>query len=207
MADHECQECDEEFSSEKDKLQHELDEHEEELSSHDKDQKKNKLNKLEDREKTKKQERNRKLKLGAAAGIGVVVLAFIGIQASGALSSLGPEKNSDIGVGTPVHWHADYSIEVCGERRVVEGGPMVAHTHGQTRFHMEGVRENREQATLDWIVEELSQGEFNSTHVFGQNKCNGEPANLTVRVNGENIEAPGDYILRDGDSVRIALEG
>ncbi len=53
---------------------------------------------------------------------------------------------------------------------------------------------------------ELSTGEFNSTHVFGQSTCNGQPANLTVSVNSQKIQNPEDYILRDGDFVLINLE-
>jgi hypothetical protein len=206
MSNFECQECDKEFDSETDKLQHEIDEHGDELSGHDKDQKKKKLNKLEEKEKSSKKERNRKIKMAAGAVLGVLVVGFVGFQAANLLSGFAPEVNESIGVGEPVHWHADYRIEVCGEERVVEGGPMISHTHGQTRFHLEGVRERKEQATLGWIMEELSDGEFNSTHVMGQSTCNGEPADLSVTVNGQEIENPEDYILKDGDSVIIVLE-
>jgi hypothetical protein len=206
MSDFECQECDEEFSSEKDKLQHELEEHEDELSSHDRDQKKNRLNKLQDKEKSEKHERKRKLKLGAIAGIGAIILAVAGFQAMNTLNDIGPEKNASIGVGSTVHWHADYTVRVCGEERILEGGPILAHTHGQTRFHMEGARQSEEQTKLKWIVEELSQGEFNSTHIMGQNTCNGNPAELTIQANGEQIENPEDYIVRDGDRITIVLQ-
>ncbi|MFB6158513.1 MAG: hypothetical protein ABEJ95_02515 [Candidatus Nanohalobium sp.] len=49
----ECGYCDKDFSEEKERLEHELDEHEEEMSSHDKSDKKSELNKLQQKEKNK----------------------------------------------------------------------------------------------------------------------------------------------------------
>ena len=204
----ECEYCDEEFDSEKDRLEHELEEHEDELSSHAKSDRKSELNKLKEEKKTKKNNRKKKMKFAAAGVflIGIVAGAgFMAVQNADVLNGI-QERNESAGIGTPVHWHADYNINVCGERRILQGGPLIAHTHGQPTFHMEGVRENREEATLEWVVEELSQEEFNSTHVLGQSTCNGEPADLTVEVNGQEQGHPYDYILRDGDVVNIRLQ-
>ena len=206
MSEFECGNCDEEFKSEKSKLEHELEEHEEDLSSHSKSEKKNKLNKIKEKEKSSKQERNNKIKLAGGAVLGGLVLAVFGLGVLQLLESTVPTANESIGVGTPVHWHADYRISVCGQERVVSGGPILAHTHGEKTFHLEGVRERKEQATLGWAMDQLSDGEFNSTHVFGQSTCNGDSANLTVSVNGEKLDNPRDKIIRDGDMVVINLE-
>ena len=206
MPEYNCGTCDEEFESEKDKLEHELEEHDEELSSHDRSQKKNNLNKLREKEKSQKQQRNRKLKMIGGGIAAAVVIGFFGLQMFQLAQSTVPAVNQSLGIGTGVHWHADYRITVCGQERTVRGGPILAHTHGEKTFHLEGVRQRKEQATLGWVMGELSTGEFNSTHVFGKSTCDGEPANLTVSVNSQKIEDPTDYILRDGDFVLINLE-
>lgn len=202
-----CEYCDEEFDSEKERLEHELDEHEDELSSHARSDKKSELNKLKEQKKTEKNNRKNKIKYAA---VGVVLLGVV--VGAGAFAAQNADvlngiqnKNESAGIGTPVHWHSDYNINICGERRVVEGGPLTAHTHGQSTFHMEGVREERGEATLEGVVETLSGDEFNATHVMGQSTCDGEPAELSVSVNSQELEAPYDYILRDGDVVNIQL--
>ncbi len=199
-----CSYCDKDFSSNKEKLEHELDEHEDEMSSHEKSDKKSKLNKLEQKTKTKKHNRKQKIKYGGiAAVLGIFVIGG-GFLAAQNIDNTRPVTNSSIGVGEPVHWHASYQISVCGENRVPQGGPMLAHTHGETRFHLEGVRQSKKQATLDWIMDSLGT-EFSEDSIYGQTSCNGEPANLTVQANGKTLENPENYIIRDGDNIRIEL--
>lgn len=199
-----CSYCDKNFSSKKEKLEHELDEHEDEMSSHEKSDKKSQLNKLEQKTKTKKHNRKQKIKYsGIAAILGVLVISG-GFLAAQNIDNTRPVTNSSIGVGEPVHWHASYQISVCGENRVPQGGPMLAHTHGETRFHLEGVRQSKEQATLDWVMDSLGT-KFSENSIYGQTSCNGEPANLTVKANGETLENPEEYIIRDGDNIRIKL--
>ncbi|MFB6190341.1 MAG: hypothetical protein ABEJ91_02105 [Candidatus Nanohaloarchaea archaeon] len=203
-----CDRCDRVFDSEKERLEHELDDHEKEMSSHEKDEKKGRLNKIQEKERVAGLKRKRKLKMGVFAALlvtGVVAGGFYIYQITSLLSSA--PTNSSIGVGQPVHWHADYRVSVCGEERVLQGGPIEAHTHGETTFHLEGVRKTREQATLDWIVDSLG-GKFSNSGVLGYEEpesCPGtsEPGNLTVRVNGNKIEDPEDYVVRDGDRIEI----
>lgn len=200
----ECDYCDKEFEKEKRKLQHELKDHEEEMSSHDKDGKQRKLNKLKEKEQTAKHKRRRKMIYGGIAALVLVGLVVGGFQAYQLSKSLQPEKIPSKGIGTPVHWHANYQITVCGENRAFQGGTTKAHTHGQGQFHLEGVR-NKEQATLDWIVDRLG-GNLENNSVMGQTTCNGEPAELTVEANGEKLENPLEYIPRDRDNIVIRLE-
>lgn len=199
----ECKYCAEEFSGKKEKLEHELDKHGEEMSGHDKDKKKSELNKLEQQKQTSKHNRKKKIQYSL---VGVLILGVAvggGFYASQNLGTNGVQAtNESAGVGTPVHWHADYQLTVCGEDQILSGGPVEAHTHGQTTFHMEGVRQNLEQTQLDWIVDELG-GELEADSILGRENCNGQPANLTVKVNGDKIDDHMNYIPRDGDFIRI----
>lgn len=187
-----------------------LEEHGDEMTGHEKDDKKNRLNKLQEKKRVSSLKRKRKLKMG-----GIAALLFIGLAAGGfyayknadKLSPGGAQNNATIGVGEPIHWHAPYDITVCGEKRILEGGPKLAHTHGQSKFHLEGVRQSREQATLDWIIDALG-GRFSNQGIFKYKEpesCPGtsEPGNLTVKVNGEKLENPEDYAVRDGDRIVI----
>jgi hypothetical protein len=207
----ECEYCDEEFDSKKERLEHELSEHKEELTGHEKDEKKSELSKLEDQDQTSKVERNRKMKRAGIGVIGLLILAGGGFAALQSFDTSPPTTNESIGVGTdPVHWHADYQITVCGEDRVLRDGPMLAHTHGEKSFHLEGRRTSREQATLGWVANQLG-AEFSNSGILGYEEpesCPGteEPGNLTVEANGETLEDPENYILRDGDMITITYE-
>lgn len=199
-----CKYCDEEFSSKKEKLEHEIEEHGDEMSGHDKEEKKSELNKLQQQEQTSKHKKRRKIQYTA---IGVKLLGLIGSGGFYAVNNLGigggPEfTNETLGIGTPVHWHADYQLEVCGQDEILRGGPLTAHTHGEKTFHMEGVRQDGEEATLDGIVDSLG-GQLEEDSIMGKDGCDGEPANLTVEANGEEVEDHLDYIPMDGDSIRI----
>jgi hypothetical protein len=200
-----CKYCDKDFSSRKEKLEHELDEHEDEMSSHDKSDKKSELNKLQQKKKTKKHNRKKKLQYGAVGLLLVGLVAGGGFWASQNIEFGGVQTtNTSAGIGTPVHWHAPYTLSVCGENRILQGGPKMAHTHGQSQFHLEGVR-NKEQATLDWIVDSLG-GKLENNSIMGKTSCNGEPANLTVKVNGQELENPLNYVVQDEDNIKIKYE-
>ena len=199
-----CDYCEEEFSDEESKLDHELIEHEDEMSGHDQSEKKSRLNKLEQEKKAKRNERKKKIKYGSVTAVAAILLAGAAFSVAENLEALEPESNTTIGIGTPVHWHADYQITVCGDERIPRGGPELAHTHGEKEFHLEGVRTTREEATLDWVLDNLGAN-FSDTSIYGKSECSGEPANLTVRVNGEPLQEPEDYVIKDGDSIDIEL--
>ncbi len=204
MSENNCEYCNENFSSKAENLEHELENHGEEMSGHDKNGKKRALNKLKEKKKTKKHSRKQKIKYGGIAAVLGALIIGGGFLATQNIGGSQPVTNESIGVGQPVHWHASYKISVCGENRVPRGGPMLAHTHGETQFHLEGVRRNKEQATLDWVLDKLGT-EFTEDSIYGQTSCNGEPANLTVQANGETLETPEEYIIGDGDNIRIEL--
>ncbi|MFB6144742.1 MAG: hypothetical protein ABEJ98_05515 [Candidatus Nanohaloarchaea archaeon] len=203
---HGCEECDKDFSSELEKLEHELEEHDEELSSHSESKKKKRRNKLQQKKQSDRAAKKQKIKYAAVGVFLVGLVAGGGFYASQNMD-FSRTTNASIGLGEPVHWHADYNLRVCGESKTLRGGPLLAHTHGETRFHLEGVRTSRKQTRLDWIMDQLG-GQFSNKGVLGYTEpesCPGsdEPGNLTVKVNGNVIETPEDYIVRDGDEIKI----
>lgn len=200
-----CSYCDESLSSRKKRLEHELDEHQDKMSSHDKSDKKSELNRLEQKATTKKHNRKKKMKYGGIATVLGIMIIGGGFLAAQNIDNVTPVNNSSIGVGEPIHWHANYQLTVCGEDRILQGGPKLAHTHGQKQFHLEGVRQTREQATLDTIVDNLG-GKMENNSIMGKTSCNDEPADLTVKANGNKLENPLEYIPRDGDNIAITLE-
>lgn len=204
MSKKDCEYCRKSFSSNREKLEHELENHGEEISSHEKSDKKSQINKLKQKTKTKRHNRKQKVKYGGIAAVLGALIIGGGFLAAQNIDNTTPATNSSIGVGEPVHWHASYQISVCGENRVPRGGPMLAHTHGETQFHLEGVRRNKEQATLDWVLDSLGT-DFTEESIYGKTSCNGEPANLTVKANGERLKNPEDYIIRDRDNIGIKL--
>ncbi len=121
----------------------------------------------------------------------------------------------------PVHWHADFEIQACGEHIDLvdpEGlqnyvGDATVHEHGDNRIHMEGVMFEREDAELSEFFEALG-GEFSeNTMRIPTNKgyiawtngelCNGVPAEWHTFVNGKLIdskEAP-EYVISPWQTV------
>lgn len=49
-------------------------------------------------------------------------------------------------------------------------------------------------------------GELENNSIMGQTTCNGEPAELTVKANGEKLKNPLSYIPKDRDNIVIRLE-
>lgn len=201
-----CNYCDQDFSSKKERLEHELEEHSDDMTGHEKSDKKSELNKLEQKKQTAKHNKKKRLQY---TGISLLALVLIigggyAVYQQTDLGSTG-QTNESIGVGQTIHWHADYQITVCGQDRIIQGGPLQAHTHGEQTLHMEGFRESREQATLDWIIDQLG-GELEENSILGTTECDGEPANLTVTANGEEVEDHLNYIPRNGDNLEITLE-
>jgi len=131
----------------------------------------------------------------------------------------------------PVHWHADYIVEVCGERldlgdpefmanRV--GDPLL-HEHDDSRMHIEGAVRELEDVSLHAYFEkiggELAPGRFAYPSDKGLvekqdgDACAEGPGTLKVYVNGRELSdfeyvpypdsyvPPGDCIV-----VRFAAE-
>lgn len=209
-----CEFCDESFDSERERLEHELAAHDDELTSHARDEKERKLSKLRD-DQTAPSFFERHDPKRVIVITGIVLLLAVGsvyayqqgfIEFNASQPTTDPQK----GIGTPVHWHADYQITVCGERQVLQGGPKLAHTHGEQTFHLEGTRTSHEQTTLKWVVNQLG-ADFSNNGILGHTEpesCPGsdEPGNLSVTANGDELDNPANYTIQDGDKIRITYE-
>ena len=114
------------------------------------------------------------------------------------------------------HWHAAYSVRVCGEQvPPLPGAQGGVHTHGGGFFHIHPFTEATAglNATLA-LAFATSGAELGNDYLAlkdGQRHSNGdlcfdgEAGTLTLTVNGENIEEPASYVPRNRDIVRIAF--
>lgn len=113
------------------------------------------------------------------------------------------------------HWHAEYTIVLCGEevpaRPYSQGG---VHTHGKGQIHVHphSSATAGENANLGEFFESFD-GTLTSERIavpmYGTyengDTCDGSPGEVAVSVNGERIENPAEYVVQDGDSVRFTF--
>ncbi len=117
----------------------------------------------------------------------------------------------------PVHWHADYEIFVCGEKLDLvdptgfanKVGSPLFHEHDDHRIHVEGTVDDVNNVNVGAFFN-IVGGEITMTslkypnqvdedrveliEVQNGDECNGEPAELSVYVNGQKIEDPANYM-------------
>jgi len=114
------------------------------------------------------------------------------------------------------HWHARYSIVLCGEsippRPYSDGG---IHTHGQGKIHIHPHSPSTagKNADLSTFFESF-RGELTNQKIAipmvgtyqNGDKCNGKPGEVAVFVNGRRISDPASYVPQDGDSIQIKFQ-
>lgn len=124
-----------------------------------------------------------------------------------------------------VHWHADLEIEICGEEVELEKatkflsnkvGEEEVHHHGDMRIHVEGVVNNKEEATLGYFFDAINE-DFTSTSILGYKNgylCENTslPGKVKMFINDiENFEFR-DYEISHytdvppGDKIKIVFE-
>lgn len=115
------------------------------------------------------------------------------------------------------HWHAGYTIEICGETlppRPASPGDVHTHGDGLIHVHPSTYRTAGENANLARFVASIGGTLRDSVlDVPGRrtlrngDRCqNGEEGRVAVYVNGDRIAEPAAYVPQDGDEVRIAFE-
>ncbi len=119
-----------------------------------------------------------------------------------------------------VHWHADFTIGICGaeiklpspESRLTNRvGTHEVHHHDDSRIHIEGVVMDRHEATLGYFFDAIGIT-FNEEQIWNYKNgdlCNGKPGKLMVYVNDKEIENFRDYEIKHyqnvppGDRIKI----
>jgi hypothetical protein len=146
-------------------------------------------------------------------GIGIAIVAVVGaliVMFGGGEGSGGYPQEGD-------HWHADYTITVCGET-VPDFGmtPGGIHTHGKGVVHLHPTRpeEAGPSANMARFMAGAG-GRLTDTSLrlpFGDEYNNGDPCpdgdsgQVFLRVNGIPSVNIASYVPRDGESVEFGFE-
>lgn len=161
----------------------------------------------------------KKKRRGQMAFLAILVAIMLGGGAATALLRFNP-KPLTRGAIAGEHWHADYTIELCGRRLapfpVVEGE---IHTHGDGKIHIhpQTAAFTLNNANLGKFMESVESGigeENGKTFIQLPNgerhqdgdSCTtgGSKQRLVVLVNSEEVTGdPALVVLHDGDDVVI----
>ncbi len=119
----------------------------------------------------------------------------------------------------PVHWHADYQVNICGKEVDMKNpqglsnkiGTAEFHEHDDNRIHVEGTVLRWDDVRLGTYFSVIGGSLENGKVVYpgvnrtyekhNGNLCNGQPGWLEVYVNGQRIENYSDYILYPSSQV------
>ncbi len=115
------------------------------------------------------------------------------------------------------HWHAAYTIEICGETlppQPASRGDVHTHGNGRIHTHPSTFRTAGENANLGQFFrsfggtlrDSLLHVPRRGTLRNGDRCDNGGEGRVAVYVNGDRITDPAAYVPQDGDDVRIAFE-
>lgn len=147
-------------------------------------------------------------------GLGIALVLLAG--GYGFYVYVWPWMNAPELPGQGDHWHARYSIEICGETLsplpYSEGD---IHTHGKGRIHIHphSPRTAGKRANLQTFMESLG-GMLSDTRLVvpnrgtyaeGQQCPDGTPGEVVVYVNGERVSNPDRYVPQNGDRIRITF--
>ena len=138
--------------------------------------------------------------VGFAIGITALVLVFLFFTQ--------PRKEEEPPPGS-MHWHANFSISVCGEKRFLNftKGIELLHTHADGVIHIEGVVENPRELTLKRFFDVVGVP-FNRSCVWSYcdgGFCDDKTAELKLFVNGNLLpkEEMEKYSVRHMDQINV----
>ncbi len=148
----------------------------------------------------------------------LLVGAFLGVAAVAAVGFAGwkiilaPSRSEeDVISRSGIHWHADLTIIVNGERREVPAGIGIdgvhaaMHTHTvNDQIHMEMAGTVRRDDVRLGRFFEIWGERFSSTCIL--DACNAEGKAVKLFVNGEPNGEFENYRMRDGDRIEIRYE-
>ena len=152
---------------------------------------------------------------GACIVIGLVSILLLGLL----FFLLSGTSEEDAGVRFPQigdHWHADYSITICGEKQPIlpytDGG---IHTHGDGRMHLHPKQmiESGRNANLarfmatagGSITDELIELPGGETYKNAHICPNGNEGKIFLKVNGLLSKEISSYVPRDEDVLEFGI--
>ncbi|GEM_PF-561479 len=112
------------------------------------------------------------------------------------------------------HWHALYSIRICGDLLPAMAGTQGGvHTHGDGAIHIHPVQaaESGRNADLGLffrtsggeLTNELLRLPGGRTVTNGDLCADGRPGKLSALVNGRQVSRPDRYVPRDRDTIEV----
>ncbi|MBS3054555.1 MAG: hypothetical protein J4431_03395 [Candidatus Aenigmarchaeota archaeon] len=161
------------------------------------------------REETAEQERKKrdakkKVKQMIVISTGLAVVAVVAFLLSNASPAV-PDRPI---IGD--HWHADYSIEICGEMQpIIPEFPGGIHTHGDGKMHIHPYveEETGKQANLALFFSnagmEISNSSIQMPGGAEITQCNGVPGKTSVTLNGNTLADYPSYAMQDGDVIAV----
>ncbi len=114
-----------------------------------------------------------------------------------------------------VHWHATPTLVICGENvalpKPASGqhfGSNLLHLHDDSLFHIEGSVSSPSQITLGAMMSSIGRN-FSQEVILDKKNgdmCpDGKPRKVSLLINGvENMQYE-NYIIRDGDKIKMAF--
>ncbi|MBI4018860.1 MAG: hypothetical protein HY364_01235 [Candidatus Aenigmarchaeota archaeon] len=155
-------------------------------------------------EERKKRDAKKKVKQMIVISTGLAIVAVVAFF----LSNISPAMPDRPLIGD--HWHADYSIEICGEMQpIIPEFPGGVHTHGDGKIHIHPYvqEETGKQANLALFFDNAGLKVSNSSIQMPEGaeitQCNGSRAETSVTLNGNALADYLSYVMQDGDVIGI----
>lgn len=109
-----------------------------------------------------------------------------------------------------VHWHADFSVTINGDRVDFNKQKYMVQSE---YVHLEGgdgttIHKHATGVALADFFESISWELTNKCLKTdtGDEYCTGDEGELRIVVNGDEIDNPGEYKIRDGDQIQVSYE-
>ena len=161
----------------------------------------------QERLKHRRRKKNKNFFLISAALIAGAVIISISLF----LANRPPSSESVIISEQGIHWHAELSITILGQKQVIPDNVGIGtteqpiHTHEENNvIHLEfaGLVE-KDDIRLGRFFEVWGR-QFNQNCIF--TNCNGDEGTVKMFVNGVRNYAFENYVMRDEDKIAIIFE-
>lgn len=173
----------------------------------------------QDKKEWEKRQARKKWMSRALVGVVILIIAGVGYGAFTIISS--SDNGTFFGLLLPKigdHWHASYSITLCGERMpTLAEIPGEVHSHGDNIIHVHPKTVERAgvNANLKNFLE-FYGGELTNQSVQFPGRdllTNGDsclnstaPGRLQILINNKEHELAERYVMQDGDTISVVFE-